>query len=263
MVSYIKTNDVWTFGAIQPYSDEVVIQLSALGEHHPAWKEFLETHLMPYHVVAVQRDSGLIIRQHVPSQSTPTPSEASCCHLVSSGNMVWNWYCNYVDNNYLHQSVDKLLYLSSTKLKGGYTGIRFSVCLSPCLSTHGHNSRWCIHMCDFSQINVKVGKVLTKFVHSWKSIKWVLGKLTDNFELLGILMIWPAEISDHSQTYLRCTLEHDLNWVHSWDTEPIRWVLDELVNYFVLYSVLPRIFVNHGQSWGEPFNKIKMCSWEM
>ena len=88
MVVYIKATVLLKFGPIQPYSNEIVIQLSALGEHQPAWKEFLAAHLMPCHIVAEPRNLGLIIRTRVLSQSTPTLSEASSCDLVSDGNNV-------------------------------------------------------------------------------------------------------------------------------------------------------------------------------
>ena len=85
-----------------------------------------------------------------------------------------------------------------------------------------------------------LGQDLSRF-HSWETwlVRWVLNELIDYFDLLSPLPLCRVQFfSDRSQVWWGCTLGQDLSRVHSWETWLVNWVLNELINYFDLLSLL-------------------------
>ena len=86
-------------------------------------------------------------------------------------------------------------------------------------------------------------------VCSWETwlVKWALNELISYFDLLSLLSPLPLSqmqfFSDPSQMWSGRTLGQDLGRVRSWETWLVKWVLNELINYLDLPSLLPLTLV--------------------
>ena len=83
-------------------------------------------------------------------------------------------------------------------------------------------------------------------VRSWETwlVKWVLNELINYLDLLSPLpQSWVQFFFDRGQTWWGFTLGQNLSRVHSWETWLIKWVLNELINYFDLLRLLPLSWV--------------------
>ena len=93
-------------------------------------------------------------------------------------------------------------------------------------------------------------------VPSWETwlIKSALNELIEYFDLLSLFPLSQVRfLSNRGQTWLGSTVGQDIGRICSWETWLIEWVLNELIDYFDLLSLLPlsrvRFFSDCGQTW--------------
>ena len=93
-------------------------------------------------------------------------------------------------------------------------------------------------------------------VWSWVTwlVQWALNELINYFNLLSPLTLSQVQFFSYpSQMWDGFTLGQDLCRVHSWETWPVYWVLNELIIYLDLPSPLPlslvQFFSDRSQIW--------------
>ena len=78
-------------------------------------------------------------------------------------------------------------------------------------------------------------------VPSWEMflVKWAFNELINYFDLLSLLPLSLVRFfSDGGQTWWGCTLGQNLSRINSLETWLVKWVLNEVNNYFDLLSLL-------------------------